>query len=60
MLEMEFLNAITQPTGDKWQSKTLFLAIFDPHSSIVRSLVNCCQSGVETKLFFQQKYEKCK
>ena len=27
MLKMEFLNAITQPTGDKWQSKTLFLAI---------------------------------
>ena len=25
-----FLIAICRPTGDKWQSKTLFLSIFDP------------------------------
>ena len=33
--ETEFSIAICRPTGDKWQSKTLFLAIFDPQSSIV-------------------------
>ena len=33
-LETEFLIAICRPTGDTWQSKTLFLAIFDPCSSI--------------------------
>ena len=26
------------PTGDKWQSKTLFLAIYDPLSSIVKDI----------------------
>ena len=34
-LETEFSIVICRPTGDKWQSKTLFLAIFDPRSSIV-------------------------
>ena len=29
-----------------WQSKTLFLAIFDPHSSIVKSVVDCRLSRV--------------
>ena len=33
-------------TGDKWQSKTLFLAIFDPRSWIVKSVFDCCLSGV--------------
>ena len=37
-LETEFLIAICRPTGDKWQSKTLFLSIFDPRSSIVEKL----------------------
>ena len=32
--------------GDKWQSKTLFLTIFDPHSSIVKGVSNCHLSGV--------------
>ena len=27
---IELLIAICHPTGDKWKSKTLFLAIFDP------------------------------
>ena len=27
------------PIGDKWQSKTLFLAICDPHSSVVQSFL---------------------
>ena len=35
LLETEFLIAICRPTGDKWLSKTLFLATFDPRSSIV-------------------------
>ena len=36
-LETEYSIAICRLTGDKWQSKTLFLAIFDPRSSIVKS-----------------------
>ena len=32
LLETEFWIAICRPTGDKWQSKTPFLVIFDPHS----------------------------
>ena len=31
---------------DKWQSKTLFLAIFDPRSSIVKVVFDCHLSGV--------------
>ena len=27
-----------RPTGDKWQSESLFLAIFDPRSAIVKSV----------------------
>ena len=34
-METVFSIAICRPTGDKWQSKTLFLSIFDPRSSIV-------------------------
>ena len=40
-LETEFLIAICRPTGDKWQSKTLFLVIFDPRSLIVKSVFDC-------------------
>ena len=44
-IETEFLIAICRPTGDKWQSKTLFLtislAIFYPHSSIVSPFQVC-------------------
>ena len=36
-LETMFLIAICHLRGDKWQSKTLFLAIFDPRSLIVKS-----------------------
>ena len=28
-------------TGDEWQSKPLFLSIFDPRSSIVASVCDC-------------------
>ena len=40
-LETEFSIDICRPTGDKWQLKTLFLAIFDPRSSIVKSVFDC-------------------
>ena len=40
-LETEFLISICRPNGDKWQSNTLFLAICDPCSSIVKSIFNC-------------------
>ena len=36
-LETEFLIAINSPAGDKWQSKTLVVAISDPRSSIFES-----------------------
>ena len=38
--------AICRPIGDKRQSKTLFLAIFDPRSSIDKSVLNCRLFGV--------------
>ena len=40
-LETELSTAICRPTGDKWQSKTLFPAICDPRSSIVQSVFDC-------------------
>ena len=40
-IETEFLIAICRLTGNKWQSKTLFLAIFDQLSSIVKSIFDC-------------------
>ena len=46
LLETEFSIAIRRPTCDKWQSKTLFLAVFDQHSSIVKSVFYCHLSGV--------------
>ena len=48
MLEAEFLIAICRPTGDKWQSKTLFLAIFGPRSLIVnvKRVFDCRLPGV--------------
>ena len=45
-LEIEFSIDICR-TGGKWQSKTLFLSIFDPHSSIVDSIFDCHLPGVE-------------
>ena len=52
-LETEFLIAFCCQSGDKWQSKTLFLtkalflAIFDLRLSIVQSVFHCCLSGVK-------------
>ena len=45
-LETEFSIAFCRLTGDKWQSKTLFLMIFDPRSSSVKSVFDFCRSGV--------------
>ena len=45
-LETEFSIAICRHAGDKWQSKTLCLASFDPRSSIVKSVFDCRLSGV--------------
>ena len=45
-LETEFSIAICRHTGDKWQSKTLVLSIFDPRSSIVDCVFDCCLPGV--------------
>ena len=39
LLETEFSIAICRPTGDKWQSKTLFLMIFEPLFSFVKSVL---------------------
>ena len=41
LLETEFLMAICRPTGNKWQLKTLILAIFDPRVSIVKRVFDC-------------------
>ena len=46
LIETVFLIAICRPTGDKWQSKTLFLSIFDPCSSIVGDVFYCRLPGV--------------
>ena len=41
-----FSIVICRQLGDEWQSKTLFLTIFDLCSLIVKSVFNCCLSGV--------------
>ena len=40
-LETEFSIAICSPNGYKWQSKPLFLAIYDPSLSTVKSIFDC-------------------
>ena len=45
-LETEFSIAICRHTVDKWQSKTLFLSIFDLSLSIVDSIFDCRLPGV--------------
>ena len=44
-IETVFSIAICRPTGDKLQSKTLFLLIFDPCSSIDDYIFDCRQPG---------------
>ena len=46
-IETVLTIAICRPTGDKWQSKTLFLLIFDPRSSIVDYVFDCRLLGVK-------------
>ena len=50
-LETEFSIVICRPTGDKWQSKTMFISIFDPLSSSVKSVFDCRLPGVDLSLF---------
>ena len=45
-LATEFTIAICRQTGDNWQSKILFLAISDPHMSIIKSVCDCQLLGV--------------
>ena len=52
-LEIEFSIAICPPTGDKCQLKTLFLSIFNPRSSIVKSVFYCRLPGVILLRFLQ-------
>ena len=47
-LETELSIAICRLTDDKWQSKTLFLAIFDPHA-LIKSVFDCRLSDVSRK-----------
>ena len=49
IVKTEFLIAICCQTGNKCQSKTLFLMIFDPRLSVVKSVFDCCLSGVNTR-----------
>ena len=41
--------AICRLTGGKWQSKTLYLVIFDSRSSIVNSVFDCRLLGMRTQ-----------
>ena len=50
--ETEFSIAVCRPTGNNWQSKTLFLAICDTGSSIVQSVFDCRLSGMLKKAHF--------
>ena len=52
----EFSGAICRQS--KWQSKTLFLAIFDPRLSIVKVVFDCRLSGVLIIKIQSQKIEK--
>ena len=45
-IETVFSIAICRHTGDKWESKTLFLSIFDPRLSIVENVIDCRLPGV--------------
>ena len=46
-LETEFSIAICRQSENKWQSKTLFPAIYDPRSSIFKSVFDCRLPGVK-------------
>ena len=48
-LETVFFIAICRPTGDKWQSKTLFLAIFIHVCRLLRGYFVCRLSSMKMK-----------
>ena len=50
--KIEFLIAISHPTGNTWQSKTLVLVISDPRSSIVRKEFSIAAYPVWKQFFF--------
>ena len=50
-IKTKFSIAIFRPTDKKWKSKTLFLVIFDSHSSIVKSVFDRRISGVLMNIF---------
>ena len=45
-VELNFDITFSHRVGGKWQSKTLFLAIFYPGSSIVKSVLDYHRPGV--------------
>ena len=49
LTETVFSIAICRPTGDKWQSKTLFISICDPRSSIFDYVFDCRLTGVRMR-----------
>ena len=57
-IETVFSIAICSHTGDKRQSKTLFLSIFDPRSSIVDYVFDCPLPGVVIKRLFHAKLSR--
>ena len=58
LLEIEFLIAICLPPGDKWQSRTMFLVIFDPCLSIVQSVfaLSPIECNTVKITFIQEQY----
>ena len=57
-LETEISIAICRHTGDKWQSKTLFLSIFYPRSSIVDIVFDCRLPGDDIVYIFSKPRPK--
>ena len=45
-LKTEFSIAICRSNDDKWQSKTLFLSIFDPRPTIFKNVFDCRLPGM--------------
>ena len=56
--ETVFSIAICGPTGDKWQSKILFLSIFNQHLWIVDNVFYCLLSGVIHSIEFFMETNK--
>ena len=51
-LKTELCIVVCRLNGDNWQSKTLFLAVSDPRSSIVQSIFDCRLSGMLKSAFY--------